>query len=364
VRFASVPLSQKTTKEVHVRRFASRGIASRGFASRGIVSICAIAVCAIAPFVSSAHAEPGPLCVLGALTLQSPPTISGSTAVGGTLTVSTGTWYSCGEQVTGYTYAWFGSGGSSSNSYVVQPGDAGGSVSAAVAACNADGCAAPATASVAIPASGGSGSGGGGCTPQTCPPPPPPKQSDRDGDGVPDVSDNCPDAWNSLQGDADGDWVGDACDTTVPADFLNGTLSSEQGSDRSFWTIDPGTLAVLPCKNAWAQYTYTNLVRVYVLWKYRLSFDFCYVPGSRIVRATGLYARGVYASWPWSFQGNAVEPRWITAAPGAAVHASAQGKFAACVGIGVIGVCGGSRSPYLDLYANGAPSTWFTGGIS
>ncbi len=338
----------------------------RRFASRGIVSICAVAACAITLFVSHAYADPGPACVTGALTLQSPPSISGNTAVGGTLTVSTGTWYSCGEQVTGYTYAWSGSGGSSSNSYVVQSGDAGRTVSAAVAACNADGCAIPATASVAIPSGGGGGggSGGGGCTPQTCPPPPPQKQSDRDGDGVPDLSDNCPDAWNATQSDADGDWVGDACDTTVPPDFLNGSLSSEQGSDRSFWTIDPGTLAVLPCKNAWAQYTYTNLVRLYVLWKYRLSFDFCYIPGSKIVRATGLYARGVYASWPWSFQGNAVEPRWVTAAPGTAVHAFAQGKFAACVGVGVIGVCGGARSPFLDLYANAAPSTWFTGGIS
>ncbi len=167
-----------------------------------------------------------------------------------------------------------------------------------------------------------------------------------------------------TQTDADGDHVGDACDTTVPSDFVNGTLSSDTGSDRSYWQVDPGTLAVLPCKNAWAQYTYTNLVRLYVLWSYRLSFDFCYIPGSKIVRATGSNAHGIYASWPWSFQGNAVEPRWVTAAPGTAVHAFAQGKFAACVGIGVIGVCGASRSPYLDLYANGAPHLVLRRGLS
>ena len=324
-------------------------------------SIPVLAVVAAALAAPGARAQLEPSCVIGAITLQSPPAMSGNTSVGGTLTVSTGTWYSCGEQVSGYTYAWSGAGSSGTNTYVVQPGDAGRTVSAAVAACNADGCASPAVASIAIPSAG---SGGGGCTPQTCPPPPPPKPSDRDGDGVPDASDNCPGTWNADQSDADGDRIGDACDTSVPADFLSGSLAGDVGSDRSWLMIDPGTLAVIPCKNAWARYTYTNLVRAYVLWRYQLSFDFCYVPGMRVVRASGLNAHGIYAAWPWSFQGNAVEPRWITAPPGFAIHAFAQGKFAACVGISSIGICGASRSPFLDLFANATPTSWWSGGMS
>jgi len=35
---------------------------------------------------------------------------------------------------------------------------------------------------------------------------------DLDGDGVPDISDNCPETWNPSQGDSDGDGIGDACD--------------------------------------------------------------------------------------------------------------------------------------------------------
>jgi hypothetical protein len=36
--------------------------------------------------------------------------------------------------------------------------------------------------------------------------------SDRDGDGVPDPTDNCPDTANGAQGDSDRDGVGDACE--------------------------------------------------------------------------------------------------------------------------------------------------------
>lgn len=39
--------------------------------------------------------------------------------------------------------------------------------------------------------------------------------ADSDGDGIPDVSDNCPDIANPDQADADSDTVGDACDNCV-----------------------------------------------------------------------------------------------------------------------------------------------------
>ncbi len=39
--------------------------------------------------------------------------------------------------------------------------------------------------------------------------------TDRDGDGVPDASDNCPDRANADQSDRDRDGIGDACDTSV-----------------------------------------------------------------------------------------------------------------------------------------------------
>ena len=39
---------------------------------------------------------------------------------------------------------------------------------------------------------------------------------DRDGDGVPDARDNCPDVFNPSQRDSDGDGHGDACDQDCP----------------------------------------------------------------------------------------------------------------------------------------------------
>ena len=46
---------------------------------------------------------------------------------------------------------------------------------------------------------------------------PPP---DRDGDGVPDDQDNCPDVRNSDQADQDGDGIGDACDDDRDGDTI------------------------------------------------------------------------------------------------------------------------------------------------
>ncbi len=43
---------------------------------------------------------------------------------------------------------------------------------------------------------------------------------DRDGDGVPDGEDNCPDVANPGQEDEDGDGLGDACDSCPIAQIL------------------------------------------------------------------------------------------------------------------------------------------------
>jgi hypothetical protein len=42
----------------------------------------------------------------------------------------------------------------------------------------------------------------------------PVRSTDRDGDGLDDHADNCPDTCNAQQSDADGDYIGDVCDET------------------------------------------------------------------------------------------------------------------------------------------------------
>ena len=42
-----------------------------------------------------------------------------------------------------------------------------------------------------------------------------PSDGDRDGDGTPDASDNCPSDVNTDQADADSDGVGDVCDNCL-----------------------------------------------------------------------------------------------------------------------------------------------------
>ncbi|MEP6819372.1 MAG: thrombospondin type 3 repeat-containing protein, partial [bacterium] len=53
--------------------------------------------------------------------------------------------------------------------------------------------------------------------------------TDRDGDGVPDTTDNCPDTPNADQADADGDGVGDACDNCVHTANPNQADSDRDG---------------------------------------------------------------------------------------------------------------------------------------
>ena len=53
---------------------------------------------------------------------------------------------------------------------------------------------------------------------------------DADGDGIPDVTDNCPQVSNSGQSDADGDGIGDACDNFAPTAAAGSAYSGTEGS--------------------------------------------------------------------------------------------------------------------------------------
>ncbi|MEZ4470036.1 MAG: thrombospondin type 3 repeat-containing protein [bacterium] len=54
---------------------------------------------------------------------------------------------------------------------------------------------------------------------------------DRDGDGVENVNDNCPDHANADQLDSDGDGLGDACDDSGAGGAGGGTTDSGSEGD-------------------------------------------------------------------------------------------------------------------------------------
>jgi Ca2+-binding RTX toxin-like protein len=60
------------------------------------------------------------------------------------------------------------------------------------------------------------------------PPPPPPPAPDRDADGRPDSTDNCPSVANVDQGDVDGDGLGTVCDPSEPKALAAGKCANRQ----------------------------------------------------------------------------------------------------------------------------------------
>jgi len=74
---------------------------------------------------------------------------------------------------------------------------------------------------------GGSNGGSDATPPVDMPPDAPPLPGDRDGDGIKDGADVCPDVFDPLQRDKDNDGFGDACDGCPP--FASSTNDDSDG---------------------------------------------------------------------------------------------------------------------------------------
>jgi hypothetical protein len=148
---------------------------------RRLASIAAAAIVIGAPLQATAGPGNAPPASVSA------PSVSGSAAVGSTLSASTGTWSGKGLK---YSFAWQrcdGTGGScapsggTASTYVLGSGDAGATFRAAVTATNKGGSAtatSAATAPVTAPVASSP-------PPPAAPPPPPPPSADPSGEAMP-----------------------------------------------------------------------------------------------------------------------------------------------------------------------------------
>lgn len=73
----------------------------------------------------------------------------------------------------------------------------------------------------------------------------PDSESDRDGDGVPDSQDNCPDTANTTQPDLDNDGLGDDCDPDADGNGFDDTIGAAGGGCAAGGSSSPGAALLL-----------------------------------------------------------------------------------------------------------------------
>lgn len=171
---------------------------------------------------------------------------------------------------------------------------------------------------------------------------------DRDGDSIPDSSDNCRDDWNPGQEDDDGDHVGNVCDPNAPNDFVYDAAEEVPLTV----TVSPqrtGDSVKVSCRDYLAGIKVQNRFTGRRYFTYTEAATVCY--NGRTINSIPFQNAVGDTRWPWSFKGN------LSLAHGdpgrTSVPLTAQGRFEACLPKGV--GCINSYEPWiwLTVYADG-----------
>jgi hypothetical protein len=127
---------------------------------------------------------------------------------------------------------------------------------------------------------------------------------DRDGDGVPDSTDDCPDDPNADQRDADADGLGDACDVDVWLGVGSFTTWEAAADGATSGSVGDAPAAnTTRCKVQMFAQTFTQAG----LWdalRYEGMFRVCYVPRKRIVSISDVHGDMVWTAVYLTWMGN------------------------------------------------------------
>jgi hypothetical protein len=179
--------------------------------------------------------------------------------------------------------------------------------------------------------------------------------TDRDGDGVADGGDNCPDDANGDQADADADGVGDACDVDVwlgVGSFSTWETAAEtaSGSAQEGTTVagaggEGRNAATTRCKVQTFAQTFTQ-AGVWDALRYEGMFRVCYVPNKKIVSISDVHGDMVWTRFYWAWYGNDSGYPYAVTYPHR-VELFFRGSAAVCI-IPRYG-CGPPKHPWIKL---------------
>jgi len=175
--------------------------------------------------------------------------------------------------------------------------------------------------------------------------------TDRDGDGVADGTDNCPDDANGDQADADADNIGDACDVDVW--LAVGSYATWESAAESTAAVpaQAGTDAAgaagttTRCKVQMFAQTFTQ-AGVWDAMRYEGIFRVCYVPKKKIVSISDVHGDMAWTRFYWAWYGNDPGYPYAVTYPHR-VELFFRGTAAVCI-IPRYG-CGPPKHPWIKL---------------
>jgi hypothetical protein len=115
--------------------------------------------------------------------------------------------------------------------------------------------------------------------------------------------------------------------------LVNADTSTQQSGTWSDWDeSEPGTFATVSCHTQWAEVLTQDPTHWYTSTRSKLVWNWCYLPGVRITKISGLFAYSTQSDWPWNYDGITSGPTAGPTGPGNySSYVGVQFKYTACI---------------------------------